>query len=77
MLGKVFGFGIKENLGETLIFLMRVYQPGDRVFMFGFSRCGKRSRILGDGVRCTPTSGVWKHVGGPLPRDQGQLGSAW
>ena len=33
-----FGFGIKRNVCELYEFLARRYDPGDQVFLFGFSR---------------------------------------
>jgi uncharacterized protein (DUF2235 family) len=35
--GLVVGHGVKENIEEAYRFLMYTYQPGDRVFVFGFS----------------------------------------
>lgn len=46
LLGLIFGFGIKENLEEALTFLIRNYQPGDKVFVFGFSRGAFTARGL-------------------------------
>jgi hypothetical protein len=36
--GLAFGKGIYENVAEAYRFLMRNWQPGDQIFMFGFSR---------------------------------------
>lgn len=36
--GLAMGHGIRENLEEAYSFLMRTFQPGDRLFIFGFSR---------------------------------------
>lgn len=36
--GLLMGHGIKENLEEAYTWLMRNYQAGDRIFVFGFSR---------------------------------------
>ena len=46
LLGLTFGFGIKVNLAEAYTYLMQVYEPGDRVFVFGFSRGAYTSRAL-------------------------------
>jgi uncharacterized protein (DUF2235 family) len=46
LLGLAFGFGIKDNLGEAYTFLMDHYRPGDRVFVFGFSRGAFTARAL-------------------------------
>lgn len=36
--GLAFGRGAYENIAECYVFLMRHYQPGDQIFIFGFSR---------------------------------------
>lgn len=36
--GLAFGNGVFENIGEAYVFLMREYQPGDEIYVFGFSR---------------------------------------
>lgn len=37
-LGLAFGYGITDNIAEAYRFLMDSFEPGDRVFLFGFSR---------------------------------------
>jgi uncharacterized protein (DUF2235 family) len=46
LLGLTVGFGIKVNLAEAYTYLMQVYEPGDRVFVFGFSRGAYTARAL-------------------------------
>jgi uncharacterized protein (DUF2235 family) len=46
LLGLAFGTGIRENLAEAYTFLMRHWEPGDRVFVFGFSRGAFAARAL-------------------------------
>jgi uncharacterized protein (DUF2235 family) len=46
VLGLAFGAGIKDNLEEALTFLIQNYEPGDRVFIFGFSRGAFTARGL-------------------------------
>ncbi len=46
VLGLAFGYGIKTNLSEAYIYLMQTYEPGDRVFIFGFSRGAYTARLL-------------------------------
>ena len=41
-----FGFGIIDNLAELYAYLMRHYTPGDRIFLFGFSRGAFTVRAL-------------------------------
>ncbi len=46
LLGLAFGLGLRANLGEAYLFLMRTYQPGDRIYLFGFSRGAFTARAL-------------------------------
>lgn len=46
ILGSVFGWGLKRNVFDLYQFLCRNYQPGDRIFAFGFSRGAFTIRIL-------------------------------
>lgn len=45
-LGLAFGFGLAGIIKELYTFLCRNYQPGDRIFLFGFSRGAFAVRIL-------------------------------
>ncbi|EPC04090.1 hypothetical protein L861_01925 [Litchfieldella anticariensis FP35 = DSM 16096] len=45
-LGKLFGYGITQNIENSYRFLMKHYQPGDRIFLFGFSRGAYTVRCL-------------------------------
>lgn len=61
--GKATGRGISKNIKDGYEFLVRFYRPGDRIFLFGFSRgaytirslaglvgiCGIARRHAGDG----------------------------
>lgn len=38
LLGGAFGWGLKRNVIELYVSLCHAYRPGDRVFLFGFSR---------------------------------------
>ena len=44
--GLVLGHGVRENVEEAYGFLMGAYQPGDRIFIFGFSRGAYTARAL-------------------------------
>lgn len=44
--GLLFGAGLRQNLGEAYCFLMQVYEPGDELFVFGFSRGAYTARAL-------------------------------
>ncbi len=46
MLGGAFGFGLKRNVLDLYVELSRTYQPGDKLYMFGFSRGAFTIRIL-------------------------------
>jgi uncharacterized protein (DUF2235 family) len=44
--GLAFGTGFFDNIREPYCFLMDNYQPGDRVYLFGFSRGAYTARAL-------------------------------
>ena len=44
--GLAFGDGLEENVFDAYRYLMRVYETGDRVFLFGFSRGSFTARVL-------------------------------
>ncbi|MDT5033548.1 MAG: hypothetical protein QOC94_3719, partial [Actinoplanes sp.] len=46
MSGLAFGSGLKTNVGEAYTYLMRHWQPGDEVYIFGFSRGAYTARAL-------------------------------
>ncbi|MFJ5696412.1 DUF2235 domain-containing protein [Arthrobacter sp. NPDC093125] len=46
MLGLAFGAGLRKNLGEAYTFLIQRWEPGDRLFLFGFSRGAYTARAL-------------------------------
>lgn len=45
-LGLAFGYGLRQNIAEAYQFLMSTYRPGDRIFLFGFSRGAYTVRAL-------------------------------
>jgi uncharacterized protein (DUF2235 family) len=45
-LGSLFGYGIRQNVEDGYEYLMNTYSPGDRVFLFGFSRGAYTARAL-------------------------------
>lgn len=45
-LGLAFGTGIYRNIADAYRYLMEMYAPGDRVFIFGFSRGAYTARAL-------------------------------
>lgn len=44
--GLAFGAGFLENVEDAYRFLMATYEPGDRVFLFGFSRGAYTARAV-------------------------------
>ena len=45
-LGKAFGAGLQQNIEDAYRFLMDRYEPGDRLYLFGFSRGAFTVRAL-------------------------------
>src|SRR5438309_3224113 len=45
-IGLAFGYGLSDNVADAYQFLMRTYEPGDRVYVFGFSRGAYTARAL-------------------------------
>lgn len=46
LLGSAVGFGLTQNVGVCYEFLMQQYRPGDRIYLFGFSRGAYTARVL-------------------------------
>jgi uncharacterized protein (DUF2235 family) len=46
VMGLAFGAGLLTNVGDAYRYLMNVYEEGDRVFLFGFSRGAYTVRAL-------------------------------
>ncbi len=46
LIGRLIGRGISRNIRDCYEFLVKVYQPGDRIFLFGFSRGAYTVRSL-------------------------------
>jgi uncharacterized protein (DUF2235 family) len=44
--GKAFGYGFSDNIADVYSFLMGEFDPGDQVFIFGFSRGAYTARAL-------------------------------
>ena len=44
--GLASGRGVYENISQAYLFLMKYYQPGDQIFLFGFSRGAFTVRCL-------------------------------
>ena len=46
VVGGAFGFGLAKNVRQLYMNLVRVYNPGDRIYLFGFSRGAFTVRTL-------------------------------
>lgn len=46
ILGGAFGFGLSRNVRELYTHLVRCYEPGDSIYLFGFSRGAYTARTL-------------------------------
>lgn len=44
--GLAFGYGFRDNIADAYRFLMERYEPGDHIFLFGFSRGAYTVRAL-------------------------------
>jgi uncharacterized protein (DUF2235 family) len=51
MLGGAFGQGLSKNIQECYRWLVEQYQPGDQLFLFGFSRGAYTARSLAGLIR--------------------------
>jgi len=51
LLGMGIGYGLENDIRDAYVFLMRNYQPGDKVFLFGFSRGSYTARAVASLLR--------------------------
>ena len=51
LLGLGFGYGLKSNVVECYAFIMRRWEPGDSIYLFGFSRGAYTVRALAGMLR--------------------------
>lgn len=54
LMGLAFGYGLKTNVVQGYEFIMNNYEPGDKVFLFGFSRGAYTVRAI---------AGLINHIG--------------
>lgn len=64
LLGLAFGYGLEDNIADAYRFLMEHFQPGDQVYLFGFSRGAYTVRAL---------SGMLHFVGLLKPGSEGKV----
>ena len=46
VLGLAVGYGLRTNLADAYTYLMNTYEPGDQIYVFGFSRGAYTARAL-------------------------------
>jgi len=52
IIGLAFGYGLSDNVADAYQFLMRTFQPGDAIYVFGFSRGAYTARALCGTLHC-------------------------
>ncbi|VCU68307.1 hypothetical protein PIGHUM_00358 [Pigmentiphaga humi] len=75
--GSVFGNGLEENVRQAYRFLIAAYRPGDKIYLFGFSRGAFTARTLNGLVEYAGLP-VFNEARGPvdaelLKREYGRL----
>lgn len=60
LLGGAFGVGLSRNVRDLYVFLCRMYEPGDQIYVFGFSRGAFTVRVL---VGLVLTQGLVRYNG--------------
>ncbi|MGB6318315.1 MAG: DUF2235 domain-containing protein [Litorimonas sp.] len=63
LLGKMTGFGLDDRVVDAYGFIVEHYEPGDRIYIFGYSRGAYTARVLAGMI----------HAVGLLRPDQGNL----
>jgi hypothetical protein len=71
LLSRATGLGITQNIIDCYAHIIRVWQPGDRIYLFGFSRGAYTARCVGGVLKCcgVPTAVREKGRVRPLQRD--------
>src|SRR6186997_1357535 len=46
LLGLAIGYGLETDIRDAYVFLMNCFEPGDRVYLFGFSRGAYTARAV-------------------------------
>ncbi|NTW48432.1 MAG: DUF2235 domain-containing protein, partial [Chlorobiales bacterium] len=52
LIGGMFGWGFSQNVRDLYTELIHVYQPGDKIYLFGFSRGAYTVRALSGLIEC-------------------------
>src|SRR5262245_46625004 len=72
LLSKATGLGITQNIIDCYTEIIRVWQPGDRIYLFGFSRGAYTVRCVGGVLKACGVPTAVRQAGGrvrPLRRD--------
>jgi uncharacterized protein (DUF2235 family) len=68
LLGRATGLGITQNIIDCYALIIRVWQPGDRIYLFGFSRGAYTVRCVGGVLKyCGIPTAVKSRKGKTLP----------
>lgn len=51
LLGLAFAYGLKDDVYDAYVFIMNHWRPGDRLFLFGFSRGAYTARVVAALIR--------------------------
>jgi len=51
LLGMAIGYGLADDIRDAYVFLMRNFEPGDKVYLFGFSRGAYTARAVASLLR--------------------------
>lgn len=62
LIGLAFGYGISDNIADAYQFLMRTYETGDRIYVFGFSRGAYTARALCGMLRAVGVLSRWNEA---------------
>jgi len=67
VMGLAFGVGVLTNVGDAYRYLMNLYEDGDKVFLFGFSRGAYTARALAGvlhmyGLLCPGNEGLIPYI---------------
>ena len=72
VMSKATGLGITQNIIDCYTEIIRVWQPGDRIYLFGFSRGAYTARCVGGVLKACGVPTAVRQPGGrvrPLRRD--------
>ena len=68
VIGGAFGYGLSRNIRRCYRWLSKAYEPGDELFLFGFSRGAYTARSL---------AGLIRNCGILRREELGELDRAW